>query len=97
MTDDTSNRPEKTLRDGSLKATVWRQQGKERDFFNTTFAKTYEDENGELKDSQNFGEKDLLGISELARQAHNEVKELRREAFNKHRNNNAQPSRQRTR
>ncbi len=83
-----SNRPETTLRDGNLKATVWRQQGKDRDFFTTDLAKTYEDKDGNLKDSRSFGEKDLLGIAELARQAHNQVKDLRREAFQQQRQGN---------
>jgi len=94
---DNTNRPETTLRDGNLKATVWRQQGKDRDFFTTDFAKTYEDKDGNLKDSRSFGEKDLLGISELARQAHNQVKGLRKEAFREQRQEGNNRSRSRSR
>lgn len=94
---DNTNRPETTLRDGNLKATVWRQQGKDRDFFTTDFAKIYEDKDGNLKDSRSFSEKDLLGISELARQAHNQVKDLRKEAFREQRQEGGNRSQSRSR
>tara|TARA_R110002096_G_scaffold153579_1_gene317457 strand:+ start:206 stop:580 length:375 start_codon:yes stop_codon:yes gene_type:complete len=89
--------PEDTLRDGNLKATIWRQQGKERDFFTTSFAKTYTDKEGNLKDTQNFGKKDLLGIGELARRSNTRVSELDREAFRRQRSQGAAQQRTQTR
>lgn len=97
MSERSDNRPEKTIRDGSLKATIWRNQGNERDFFTTDFSKTYEDKDGNLKDSRSFGTKDLLGLSELAREAHHEVKEMRKEAFRDQRQNSSNRSQSRNR
>lgn len=97
MSDRNDNGPEKTIRDGSLKATIWRNQGKERDFFTTDFAKTYEDKDGNPKDSRSFGAKDLLGLSELAREAHHEVKEMRRETFREQRRESRGSERSRSR
>ena len=85
--------PVDTLRDGRNKATIWRNEGKDRDYFTTDFAQTYEDKDGSLKDKRSFGEKDLLSIAELARQAHNRVKELRREAYKERRQDAPQQSR----
>ena len=85
--------PEDTLRDGRNKATIWRNEGKDRDYFTTDFAQTYKDEDGKLKDKHNFGEKDLLSIAELARQAHHRVKELRREAYKERRQDTSQQGR----
>jgi len=73
--------PENTLRDGSLKATIWRQQGEQKDYFTTNFAKTYTDKDGNLRDGHSFGSRDLLGVAELARQAHQRTGELKREEF----------------
>ena len=92
-----NNGPEKSLRDGHLQASIWRRPGKDRDFFTTSFSKSYPDAEGNLKNTNSFGEQDLLGISELARQAHNEVKDLRREAFQNRRQSAPQQNRARSR
>jgi len=73
--------PEDTLRDGALKATIWRREGEKNDYFTTSFAKTYQDKEGNLKDAHSFGHNDLLGVAELARQAHQRTSELKREEF----------------
>lgn len=73
------NRPETVLRDGALKATIWRNDGEKGPFFATTLAKTYEDRNGNLKDTNRFSGSDLLRVSELARQAYGVSRNLQRE------------------
>lgn len=73
--------PEDTIRDGALKATIWRQQGKDRDFFTTRLATTYKDQHGNLKDGYSFTKNDLLGVAELCRRAHARVQALSREEF----------------
>lgn len=67
-----SNKPVQTLRDGSLKASIWQNETREGgSFFSTQFGKTYEDpKTGELKDSNSFSGTDLLKLSELARKAY---------------------------
>lgn len=72
------NTPEDTLRDGSLKASIWRNEGDKGAYYTTTFARTYEDREGNLKDSHSFSSNDLLRVGELARQAHHRTGELRR-------------------
>ena len=73
--------PVDTLRDGALKATIWRRESDTKDYFTTSFAKTYSDKEGNLKDGHSFGQSDLLGVAELARLAHQRTAELKREDF----------------
>jgi len=82
-----SKGPVDTLRDGALKATIWRRQSETKDYFTTSFAKTYSDKEGALKDGHSFGQSDLLGVAELARLAHQRTAELKREDFIRARRN----------
>lgn len=77
--------PETTLRDGNLKAVIWRNPGERGDYFPTTFARTYRDDDGTLRDTDSFVGADLLRLSELARGAYAHTTALRREAFAEHR------------
>lgn len=73
------NRPADTLRDGALKATIWKRQGESGDYYATDLARTYKDREGNLRDSRSFGSNDLLRVSELAKNAYHRTNELRRE------------------
>lgn len=73
------NGPADTLRDGHLKASIWRNEGERGHFFSTTLARTYEDRDGNLQDSQSFATNDLLRVSELARNAYTRSRELHQE------------------
>lgn len=73
------NKPEATIRDGNLKATIWRNEGERGPFFNVTISKTYRDQNGELRDTHSLGSDDLLRASELTREVHHVVNKLYRE------------------
>ena len=75
------NRPVETLRDGRLKASIWRNEGERGAFFSTTFSRAYKDQDGEYRDTQSFGQDDLLRLSELASEAHRTTNALSREAF----------------
>ena len=74
--------PIDTLRDGALKASIWRNEGENGPFFTTKLGKTYEDRNGKLKDSQSFSNGDLIKLSELTRRAYVRTSELYREVRN---------------
>ena len=74
-----SNPPAETLRDGSLKATIWRNEGESGPYFTTTFAKTYETQNGKLRDTTGFTGPELLRVAELARAAYAHTITLRRD------------------
>jgi hypothetical protein len=83
MNNQHNDPPVATLRDGMLKASIWENYGERGVFFATTFAKTYEDENGDLKDGHSFTGTDLLRLAELARQAYAKTGELRVELGNR--------------
>ncbi|MEM9910703.1 MAG: hypothetical protein AAF922_07960 [Pseudomonadota bacterium] len=82
---DTTNRPQETLREGPLKAAIWRNDGDNGAYHSVTVARTYKDKEGELRDTSSFRSKDLLGLAELARRAHYTANDLDREAFKEHR------------
>ena len=83
MSDDTQDprRPEDTLREGPLKAAIWRNNGEHGAYHSVTVARTYKDRDGHLQNTQSFRAKDMLGLSELARRAHHTAHDLDREVF----------------
>lgn len=83
MSDDTEDkrRPEEVLREGSLKAAIWRNESEQGAYHSVTVARTYKDREGQLQDTSSFRAKDMLGLAELARRAHHNTHELDREAF----------------
>jgi len=76
---DKQNKPELVVRDGSLKATIWRNEGEKGPYFTTTLARTYSDAQGNPKDTQSFSQVDLLRLSELNREAYGMINDLKRE------------------
>ena len=78
-------RPADVLRDGSLKASLWRNEGDKGPFYVTEFSRTYTDADGNYRDSHSFVGADLLKLSELARKAYDRTNELRREEFRQER------------
>lgn len=74
-----SNKPETVLRDGNLKATVWKNEGENGDYYSTTLSRTWQDEEGNYRDSHSFSGAELLRVSELARGAYARTNELRQE------------------
>ena len=103
MTDDRDNaredpkRPEDVLRDGNLKASIWRNEGERGEFFATTFARTHKDNDGNIRDSHSFVGADLLKLSELARKTYDRTNEIRREEFKSRRKDeNRAPERSRS-
>lgn len=73
------NKPDLVVRDGSLKATVWNNRGDNGSYHTVAFAKTYEDKEGDLKDTQSFYQSDLLRIAELSRETYGKISDLRRD------------------
>lgn len=82
----TNTPPEETLRDGNLKATIWRNGSEKGPFWSVTFSKTYKDERGNYQDSQSFSGTDLLRVAELSRDAYARTNQLRREHMQSQRN-----------
>ncbi len=82
---DQARQPADVIRDGSLKATIWRNEGEDGPFYSTSLARTFEDRDGNLRDAHSFSGSDLLKVSELARKAYDRTAELRREEFKQER------------
>lgn len=74
-----TNGPVDVLRDGNVKATIWKNERENGPSYNTTFARTWQDESGAYRDSHSFSGSELLRVSELARGAYARTNELRRE------------------
>jgi hypothetical protein len=74
-----SNGPADVLRDGNVKATIWKNERENGPHYSTTFARTWQDEGGAYRDSHSFSGTELLRVSELARGAYARTNELRRE------------------
>lgn len=72
------NGPEDRLTDYPYKATIWRNESDKGTYFNVTISKTFRDGNGEYRETNSISSDDLLRVSELAREAHHKVNELKR-------------------
>lgn len=68
--------PADTIRDGALKATIWRNEGRNGAFHNTTITKTYDGSDGQPRDGHSFSRVDLLKMGGLASLAAARVREL---------------------
>ena len=72
-----TNKPIDTIRDGRLKASIWKNEGENGPYLSVTFAKTYTDKNDQPRDSQSFSDTDLLKVAEIAREAYSVSRDLR--------------------
>ena len=79
MSSETKQRPVETLRDGAIKASIWRNEGEKGAFFAVTFARTYE-KDGNLQDTNSFSGVDLLRLARLADKAYDRAGKLTRAA-----------------
>lgn len=70
--------PEHTLRDGSLKATIWRNESDKGSYHTTTLTRLYTDDKGEIRETHSLGKNDLLKAGELLRNTYNHINELQR-------------------
>lgn len=75
-----TKRPVETLRDGAVKAAIWKNEGENGAFFNVTVARTYKDKDGDLHDSDSFSGTQLLRLARLAEKAYERTAELTRAA-----------------
>ena len=80
MSKQSKTRPVETLRDGALKAAIWRNESENGDFFAVTFARTYKDGKGDLQDTDSFSGTQLLRLARLAEKAYDRTAKLTKEA-----------------
>lgn len=77
MSDEPKKTPVDTLREASLNAKIWENQHDNGVHYKTTFSRSYQDQEGQWRQTNSFGEKDLLPLSNLASRSHDAVRELR--------------------
>ena len=73
------NPPRDVLRDGNLKASIFRNKGEKGAFYSASLARSYKDQEGQVRDTHSFAGNELLRVSELARKAYDRTQELRRD------------------
>jgi len=78
------DRPGDVLRDGALKAVIWRNQGAQGDYYTTRLSKTYTDRNGNFQDGQSFSKSDLPKLGILATKAYERIGDMQREHTQSH-------------
>lgn len=76
--DDAPRPPADVIRDGNLKATIWRNEAESGPFYATSFVRTFRDSEGQFHDTNSFVAADLLKLSDLARAAYTRTTDLRR-------------------
>lgn len=74
-----ANQPEDTLRDGLLKATIWKNEGDKGAFFSVNLTRSYQDEADNWHDTDSYSNSELLRIAHLATRAYDRVSELRQQ------------------
>lgn len=78
-----TNKPTETLRDGSLKATIWKNEGEKGPFFSVSLTRIYTDPAGNYHDSDSFSGSELLRIAHLASRAYDRIADLRQVEANR--------------
>lgn len=65
----TNKQPAKTLRCGSIKATILENTSEKGPFFSTTFSRPFKDQSGAWRNGTSFGLNDLEALLTVAREA----------------------------
>lgn len=73
------NKPAAQIRDGAIKASIWRNFGEKGTFYSVEITRTYTDAEGKYHDSHGFSGTELLQVSVIAQQAYSLVAELRQQ------------------
>jgi hypothetical protein len=80
MSKQSKTRPVATLRDGAIKAAIWRNESENGAFFAVTFARTYKNGKDELEDTNSFSGTQLLRLARLADKAYDRAAKLTKDA-----------------
>ena len=84
-----SRAPEATLRDGALKAAIWRNPGDNGDLYSVSITRTWQDKSGQYHETSRFSPTECLKVSQLAQRACDKVAGLRQDS-NQYRQANQQ-------
>ena len=72
-----NNKPYETIRDGALKATIWRNEGDKGPFYSVNLCRIYKTDSGDFKESNSFSGTECLQVSRLAGKAYDVIVEAR--------------------
>jgi 5-methylthioribose kinase len=72
------NKPIDTLRDGALKATIWKNESEKGAFYSVDISRTYK-VGEQFKDSYSFSGTEPLQVAHLAQQAYDRIGTLRQQ------------------
>lgn len=75
----TNQSPVDTIRDRAIKSSIWRNEGEKGAYYSVTLARTYKDDQGNLRDTNSFSQDDLLKLAEISRKSYHRINELKRE------------------
>jgi len=78
MTTTTKNQPIDTIRDGALKATLWKNTTEKGHFYSVDITRTYK-VGDNYKDSHSFSGSEPLQVARLASMAYDKIAELRQQ------------------
>lgn len=70
-------KPIDEVRIGSIKAAIWKNSTQNGDRFNVTFQRLYRDGEGNWKNTDGFGQNDLLTLAKVADAAHSRIFDFR--------------------
>lgn len=76
MTQQPTNQPVDTIREGNLKATIWlngTKDGEKAPFYSVQITRTWRDDKGDFHDSDSFSGTELLRVARLAHIAYDEI------------------------
>lgn len=68
-----NTKPINTIREGSLKATIWRNPSEKGDYYSVQITRTWRDDQGNYHDSDSFTGTQLLRVARLANIAYSEI------------------------
>jgi hypothetical protein len=80
MSNETKTRPVETLRDGEIKAAIWKNESENGPFHSVTFARTFKNGQDEYQDSDSFSGSQLLRLARLAEKAYDRTRKLTKAA-----------------
>lgn len=75
-----AQKPALTIKDGALKATLWKREGESGPFYSVSFSRSYKRADGSFADSTSYSGAELLRLAKLASLAYEEARALREQA-----------------
>ena len=74
-----TKQPDATFHNGGLKATIWKNESKNGQYYSTKLSRSYQDKEGEWQETNYLRENDLLHSGRLLTRAHDHIQEQKQE------------------